>query len=388
MKQFILITVLAMYSFSTLHSQDASVSALVLDEKGAPVPFASVYNSNTRRGVITNEEGRFQLDAQPTDVIVIRYLGYEEHKNSAEQLQKEGIIRLKEQIFSLDEVVVTPNTIDPVSIVKKFRFRIPTNYPRKAAQINGVYKAYSLIENEYATFFQCDVDILVKSLGSVRRPDFKTKVYGYKSFRHSDDSVRRWNINSESAFSLFCPYMYHFLGEYKKNHYQHDGFTTYSDSRLIRISFSPKQIDKSVKQYAGTMYIDPKSFAMVYLHYEMLPNELDFQRSKHGHWQKTTKMETKIMFEPHNGLYYPAYVISKLTGQVDASGKNNHQEAVNVDIVYNFFTKNVEYNPKVFIADDFSIDQLRSNSTLDRSDYKSNLVLETEKEKQFFNSLK
>ena len=78
MKQVIIITFLAFHTFSIVHSQ-VKVTAVVLDEKGGPVPYASVYNDHSLRGVITNEEGRFELDAQPNDSIRIRCLGYQEH---------------------------------------------------------------------------------------------------------------------------------------------------------------------------------------------------------------------------------------------------------------------------------------------------------------------
>lgn len=383
MRLLIIFTILALYSFSAVYPQ-LSVKATVLDEKSAPIPYATVYNNNTRRGVITNEEGRFELEAEPNDVIVVKCLGYQEYKNTSEQIQNAGVINLKEAIYTLDEVVISPNTDDAKSIIKKFRFRIPSNYPRKAAQINGVYKSYSLVENEYATFFQCDMDILINSIAAIRQPSFQTKVYDYKSFRQLD-SVTTWHLNPESSYNLFCPNYFRFLWDFTKYQFRHIGVTTYNESKLIGINFYPSQIDKSKQQYTGTMYISMKTYALVFLHLEMLPNEMDFRFSDRGFWFKSIKDEIKIMYYYKDKYYYPAYVIRKYSGKVsvsDRDAKPKYEDAIDLAHVYNFFTKKVEYNPKVFIPDGFSIEQLIIKNVLNKTDYKSDFILETEQEKQ------
>ena len=75
-----------MCSFLNVHSQ-ITVSAVVLDEKGAPISYVTVSNSTNRHSVFTNEEGRFKLDSEPGDVIVICCLGYQEYKGATEKLQ-------------------------------------------------------------------------------------------------------------------------------------------------------------------------------------------------------------------------------------------------------------------------------------------------------------
>jgi len=70
---------------------------------------------------------------------------------------------------------------------------------------------------------------------------------------------------------------------------------------------------------------------------------------------------------------------------VDVSDGSDIPNHITISSGYNFFTKNVEYNPSIFIADDFSISQLPSTDVFDQSkDYKSTFVLETEQEKQLF----
>jgi len=383
MKITSLFIILMLSSFLVVHSQ-VKVNAVVLDEKGAQIPYATVHNSSTNHAVITNDEGRFELVCHLNDVIVIRCLGYQEYKNTAEQLLLSGVAVLKDAVYDISEIVITPN-IDLKSIVKRFRESITTNYPKKAAQISGVYKEYSLLENEYSTFFQCDMDILINNMTSRRRPTFKTKVYDFKSFRYSDDKMTRWHITPEYSYTLFWLNRYSFLWNYKKNQYRFMGYITYNASKLIKIDFHPRHPDRFVRQYTGTMYINMDTYALVFLHYEMINNEIYDQFSNIGSWQKKLiQEEIKIMFEYDNGYYYPVYVIYKSAGEMKMVGNDipNHNDTVNVVFVYNFFTNSVRYNPKTFIEDDFSIGLLKSDRVLDRSDYKSNFVLETDQEKR------
>ena len=380
-----------MYFFSDVQAQ--KIIAIVLDDKGIPIPYATVFNSKTNLGVITNEEGKFKLNAEPNDNIIINCLGYQEYISVAEQLQNIGIAVLKEKIFNINEVIITPYSIDLISIVKKFRARIQQNYPKHPIVINGIYKEYALVENEYYGFIQCNLDIFINSISSFSRPTIKTRVHDYLLFRNSNRDNTEM-IVTEDHLKSFWLFGYSFLWNFKE--YQHSimGYIIYNGSRLIKIKIYPKKIDNYETQIEGIMYIDLKSYALIYLQYELLPNKKDFSEFK-GRWQKPVKGETKIMFEFINGYFYPVYVISNQTSRGIVSDweiKPNNKDTINIDFVYNFFSKNVEYKPKSFYVDGYSFDDLfrkAENTIFDQSkDYKSDFILETEQEKRLLQPYK
>lgn len=53
------------------------VKGVVLDEEGNPIPGAAVLVLGTTRGTTTNLEGEFSIEAEGTDVLQVRYVGYE-----------------------------------------------------------------------------------------------------------------------------------------------------------------------------------------------------------------------------------------------------------------------------------------------------------------------
>jgi hypothetical protein len=62
--------------FFTLLSAQA-ISGLVQDTSGEPLPFVTVQNLRTQQGTYTDLQGRFIIQALPTDTLEVRALGYE-----------------------------------------------------------------------------------------------------------------------------------------------------------------------------------------------------------------------------------------------------------------------------------------------------------------------
>lgn len=86
--------------------QKKHISGSVQDANGMPVIGASVIIKGTNIGMITDIEGKFALDANPNDIVVISYIGM---KAVEVKVPSNGQIRvvMKEDSQLMDEVVVT-----------------------------------------------------------------------------------------------------------------------------------------------------------------------------------------------------------------------------------------------------------------------------------------
>ena len=89
-----------------LHAQQNrhQVSGIVLDEKGEPVPGASVTVLNANIGTITDLDGKFKLNVPDKSTVSVSFVGYE---NQQFNISKNADLRitLKENAISLNEVV-------------------------------------------------------------------------------------------------------------------------------------------------------------------------------------------------------------------------------------------------------------------------------------------
>lgn len=85
--------------------QQVHVSGVVKDSNGEPLPGVNVVVKGTSNGVITDIDGKFQLNAPQDAILVVTYIGYvkQEVRVKGSELQ----IRMVEDSQTLSEVIVT-----------------------------------------------------------------------------------------------------------------------------------------------------------------------------------------------------------------------------------------------------------------------------------------
>lgn len=156
LKNLILLLISGMF-FPTILS--AQLSGKVIDEKGEPMPFASVYLQGTTHGTTTNPDGYYSLDLKDGNYkVVFQYVGYQQHienvviKGKSVQLN----ITLQPSDIEIQEFVVHANAEDPA-------YAIIRRAIEKRKYFRDLVKSYS-----------CDVYIK----GNYRLTDAPKKIFG------------------------------------------------------------------------------------------------------------------------------------------------------------------------------------------------------------------
>ncbi len=142
-----------------LSSQASEVYGLITNEKGEPLPFATVYAKGTSVGTTSNEEGNYTLELKPgTYQLIYQYIGYKKTTETVKIGQKsiELNVALKPQSVELTEIVVDANAEDPA-------YRVIREAIKKRKYYLEQVKAYS-----------CDVYIK----GNQRLNDAPDKILG------------------------------------------------------------------------------------------------------------------------------------------------------------------------------------------------------------------
>ncbi|WP_394759615.1 TonB-dependent receptor domain-containing protein [Flavobacterium sp.] len=104
------ILLLSITSFS-----QATISGKVLDKKNLPIPAANIFIEGTYDGATSNENGEFSFatTTEENQVLVVSFLAYETSKiNFQPNNFQNQIIILKENVNTLDAVVITAGTLD------------------------------------------------------------------------------------------------------------------------------------------------------------------------------------------------------------------------------------------------------------------------------------
>ncbi len=106
----ILQCLLMMTSFLLCHHHSAAQTKLVtgtvtstLDK--SPLPGATVAIKNETRGVVADRDGKFSIEAQPTDVLVVSFIGFTSQEVTVGNTTNFTIV-LEENLQSLSEIVV------------------------------------------------------------------------------------------------------------------------------------------------------------------------------------------------------------------------------------------------------------------------------------------
>lgn len=85
------------------------VAAQILDDlTGQPVPYVNVINQRVRGGTMSDKEGKFTLQADPTDTLTFKSLGYIDKKVPVtEMLRENAVVTMAPVRYQLNGVEIT-----------------------------------------------------------------------------------------------------------------------------------------------------------------------------------------------------------------------------------------------------------------------------------------
>lgn len=106
----ILSVILCMVCFSGLSAQSLTVTGTVTDENDQPLIGANVSIEKSRKGTVTNEQGKYSIEAMQGDIIRFSYIGYKTQKVKANRkiidvkLYPDNNLLMEECVITSDEV--------------------------------------------------------------------------------------------------------------------------------------------------------------------------------------------------------------------------------------------------------------------------------------------
>ncbi len=107
MKHFFALLPLLLVMTLNASAQDRTITGTVTDESdGSPIPGVTVLIQGTERGTVTDLQGRFQITAQPNDVLVFSFVGMVTREVSVGDQTTMDVPLIADIIFG-DEVLVT-----------------------------------------------------------------------------------------------------------------------------------------------------------------------------------------------------------------------------------------------------------------------------------------
>ena len=97
--------ILCMVMGTPVLAQTGKVTGTVTDSKGQPLPAVSVQDKKTGKTVVTDESGKFNIDAGANGTLIFTYTGFSKQEVSVAN-QSVIVVKLEDDIKTLDEVSI------------------------------------------------------------------------------------------------------------------------------------------------------------------------------------------------------------------------------------------------------------------------------------------
>lgn len=353
-KIFITLAVLLMGPGFLMAQTKRLISGNIMDAvTKEPLPFVTVSLKKQLIGVVTNEEGKFDLYVPgevTSDTLFVNYLGYKHFFMDITTIKEPVTIKLEETVVQLEEIVV--KSLSPEAYIQMAMQKIKQNYPKDPFQTDayyrekvlenkslikcdeGVFKTYylSLIDttkpqNQLLLFRRATdpqaVTFMSESKKKFELKDSKNKknstaVKDSTGVKDSTDKKKRLTINLDEFFGgpseiLKSSGISHkpraFLDSLQFKHFKYSfaRSSTYNTNELMVIDFETRGKVNNVRE-KGKIYIDLNSRAIVKIECSgnfILPAIIRPVLFVMNMRIKNPTFETKSEFQLVDGKWYP-----------------------------------------------------------------------------------
>lgn len=328
-----------MLLIASVHAQPLVIKGQLIDEvSGAAVPYATIRLDGTGQGTISNSLGEFTLKlshASPQQSLQISCLGYSDQtiRLSAFEHETLTVIQLREQVFSLEEVVIYSTDITAQEMLQLAIDHIPDNYPQHSYVLNTFYRHYCKEGNVYGRLIEAAIDLYdkkgykkaVKNPGKkfgvkfrqLRRSIDFTNISGYSHKAHALPSALRMDVAAYKNFESLAKQDKSYINFYFED-------TTYYQGKVVYVVRSESR--RKTRSIISDFYISADDFAI--LRYEQEHNSTYRSRTVKTNW----KGKHILSYQPYQGKYYLGHSLDegwRFTQDLDSTG-----EVLNTDDHY------------------------------------------------------
>ena len=118
---------------ATIEQQQMTIQGKVTDEIGEPLPGVTIIVEGTTRGVITDVDGTYSIEAKPDDKLIFSYIGMENQTIEVNNKRRIDVV-LTEKIDELEEVTIVAfgkqkkeSVISSIETVRVDDLRVPSS---------------------------------------------------------------------------------------------------------------------------------------------------------------------------------------------------------------------------------------------------------------------
>ena len=259
------------------HAEAQVVTGRIVNTQNNPVPYATIFVSETQEGTITNSEGNFKIQLpHGTFHFIIRSLGYFQIKKEV-KLQSDSLhlnIIMQQQDFEIKEVKVFPGDEDPAYFIVRKAMAKAAFYREKIKHYEAdLYIKSNFTFTNIPKFYQKRMEIDGKKMKDVLQEDRTYVIESHNKISYDYPNKYKQEVISKRTSLIGFdepPVMELMTSSFyedrpnqvisplsplalKHYNYQYEGFITSGSFDVFKIKVEPKR--KSDELVSGYMYI-------------------------------------------------------------------------------------------------------------------------------------
>jgi len=149
-RDFNILVIIIFTTFFSFHTQAQVVTGKIVDEQNVPIPYATIFVTETKEGTISNSEGNYKIQLlHGIYHFTIRSLGYVQVIKEVNNLNSDSLtlnITLQKQSFEIKEIKIFPGKEDPAWFIMRKAIAKAPYYRQKIKH----YEADLYIKSNFA----------------------------------------------------------------------------------------------------------------------------------------------------------------------------------------------------------------------------------------------
>jgi hypothetical protein len=303
---------------------------------GHPIPYVNISIEGEPIGIMTNEEGNFQLNIEPeyhSHALVFSCVGFNTKRMAIPDfLRTNGqTVYLRDTSYQLTEILIT--SIPAKEIVMRALNNITNNYPVKPYRLEAFYRTAFSENHQYKRLLEAALEVYDEGFDTENGISV-----GYDHLRKSIDYRQyRWREGANYLASFI-------YGDFIRN--QHGsirdmagrwdfsvtGITFHDNDEVFVIKgFMPVQ--NNYERYQCELYIRIKDYAILQLNYDywwnpeyfpgILSDNVEFKRSD---------IHVRTHYREYQNRLYPSYQLRKAKWVIHNKKTDKKLEPIEMEI--------------------------------------------------------
>lgn len=281
---------------------------IVDDKTNEPLLLASIYLEGTSVGTTSNAEGIFEFHI-PRGIgskqVVISMIGYVSVTKKPSAFVAEEVVRLKESLIELDEVVVsTSKPLTAKQVVKRAYESLSKNYPTEPYILEGFVRDLQKEDTSYVELLECAIKLRYQKYDVKAEPTVELQEIrrSYIADQHPwNEGMDRKNSIVDLIEDDFIRFDYGPIKVSRGWKYELASVLPFGDRLVYKIVATNPPFRKA------QLYIDTDSFAFVTIEYSRAKARGRFYKRRLSSGQQEIAYHIILQYQEFEGKWYLKY---------------------------------------------------------------------------------